>query len=58
MVKNIFSNLSRGFFYSIGKTLAIIAIGILIVFIVNKIAPKEKKPNYNTQWVYRFGDKS
>ena len=39
MVNNIFSNLSRGFFYFIGKVLAIIFIGFVIYTIVSKIHP-------------------
>lgn len=55
MVKSIFSNLSRGFFYSIGKVLAIIFIGLIIAFFVSKIKiPQENVKNYNTQWVYRM----
>lgn len=56
MVKNIFSNLSRGFFFSIGKVLAIIFIGFVVVTIVNKIAPKKvPTKDYNVQWVHHLG---
>lgn len=37
MVKDIFSNLSRGFFYFIGKVLAILFIGFVIYTIVTKL---------------------
>lgn len=37
MVKSIFGNLSRGFFYFIGKVLAILFIGFVIYTIVSKI---------------------
>lgn len=55
MVKHIFSNLSRGFFYSIGKVLAIIFIGVVIVFVVNKFFPQKQPINYNVQWVHHLG---
>lgn len=54
MVKNVFSNLSRGFFYSIGKVLAIIFIGFIIVTLVNKF-PTKNVDNYNIQWVRKGG---
>ena len=37
MVKNIFGSLSHGFFYFIGKILAIIFIGFVVYTLVSKI---------------------
>lgn len=37
MVKNIFNNLSRGFFYTIGRIIAIAFIGLVIYTIATKI---------------------
>ena len=37
MVKNIFTNLSRGFFYTIGKIIALAFIGLVIGTIVLKL---------------------
>lgn len=37
MVKNIFSNLSRGVFYTIGKIIAYIIIGFIIGYLLSKI---------------------
>ena len=37
MVKNVFSNLSRGFFYTLGKFIAIAFIGLVIYTLVTKL---------------------
>ena len=36
MIKNVFSNLSRGFFYFIGKVLAIIFVGFVVYTLISK----------------------
>lgn len=40
MVKNIFSNFSRGFFYTIGKIIAFVFIALVIGTILTKIDPR------------------
>lgn len=37
MIKNVFSNLSRGFFYTIGRLLAFAFIGLVIATIISKL---------------------
>lgn len=37
MIKSVFSNLSRGFFYTIGRILALAFIGLVIATLVSKL---------------------
>lgn len=36
MVKNILSNLSRGFFYTFGRVIAFFVIGFIIYYLISK----------------------
>ena len=48
MVKNIFNSFSKGFFYTIGRIIAIGFIAFVIYTLVNKIGVDYSIPHINT----------